>query len=118
MLADGAGMTVATLKAVLGGRARWRVGHLVRLAAALEVAPAELLPDVPTPARWPALTAAVGAGDAPAALRALADALDQAVPVPSDQDPSEAAMLRAMRSRDPSTMMALTADLMRRWGTD
>lgn len=117
-LADRAGYKSATLQAALGGRARWRVGHLVRLSAALGVAPDALLPSVdPPPPPHPGLTAAVLALDAPAALRELAAALERASPGPA-VDQHELAMVHAMRARDASAMMALTAQLMRTWGTD
>lgn len=111
------GFNLGTLKALLGGRTRWRVDHLFKLAPALGAQPRDLLPGsaLPTPA-YPSVDAAIRAGDAPAALHALAEALDRSRG--GGQDLDELQMLRAMRARDASSMMMLTAHLMKKWGVE
>lgn len=56
------------------------------------------------------------AADAPAALRALADALDQHAA--GEPDPDELQMVRAMRARDASTMITLVGHFMKKWGLE
>jgi hypothetical protein len=89
--------------------------HVFKISTALGVEPRDLLPGGPPPGpAFPALDAAIRAGDPHAALRALADAL-QATPPPT-LEPEEQQMIAAMRAGDPGSMMLITANYMKKRG--